>query len=238
MIIATLEARTEPIHHPIPFCYFTVRGSRAFVLHIKRCVLQYVICKPLIAVITIILQLAEVYQMGVFKPDTGYLWMTVFDNCSVTVSLYALALFYMATKEDLAEFRPLWKFACVKAIVFFSFWQGVLISILGSVGAIPSNAEFPEWEVAGGIQDALICVEMLLIAIAMLWAFDYSEFLEHQPVKTPLVQSIRAQPVYELKRLAASGGTVLNFREDLEDVNQLISVQNTRRRADEDSDEE
>ena len=164
--------------------------------------------------------------------------MTVFDNCSVTVSLYALALFYMAVKDDLSQYRPLSKFACVKAIVFFSFWQGVLLAILGSVGAIPASPDYAQWQVALGIQDTMICVEMFLISIAMHWAFGYEEYLEHSTEggRSALSSAIRSQPVYELRRMAGASGQVLNFRDDLEDANQTLAPQPIRKRGNEDSD--
>lgn len=38
------------------------------------------------------------------------------------VSLYCLVLFYMAAEMRLDPFRPLPKFLCIKAVLFFSFW--------------------------------------------------------------------------------------------------------------------
>jgi hypothetical protein len=39
---------------------------------------------------------------------------------------------------DLRPFRPTPKFLCVKGIIFFSFWQGLLVSILVALGWIHS----------------------------------------------------------------------------------------------------
>lgn len=63
------------------------------------------------------------YHDGEYKFDKGYLWLSFVNNMSVTISLYSLVLFYMATEEKLAPYNPFYKFMTVKAVLFFSFWQ-------------------------------------------------------------------------------------------------------------------
>lgn len=43
------------------------------------------------------------------------------------------------THELLAPFKPLLKFALVKAVIFLSYWQGLFISIATGAGAIPTS---------------------------------------------------------------------------------------------------
>lgn len=60
------------------------------------------------------------------RPDSGYLYITIIYNISVSLALYGLVLFYFATKDLLAPFDPVWKFCTVKSVIFLSFWQGEL----------------------------------------------------------------------------------------------------------------
>lgn len=55
---------------------------------------------------------------------SGYLYVTIIYNVSVSLSLYALFLFYFATRDLLSPYSPVLKFFMVKSVIFLSFWQG------------------------------------------------------------------------------------------------------------------
>lgn len=58
---------------------------------------------------------------------SGYLYVTIIYNISVSLALYALFLFYFATRELLSPYSPVLKFFMVKSVIFLSFWQGKLL---------------------------------------------------------------------------------------------------------------
>ncbi len=95
---------------------------RTFYRKIKQGVLQFVLIKPLTAFMAIMLDSWDLYTEGVVDLRTGYLYLSVINNCSVSLSLYCLVLFYLATEERLKPFNPFYKFLTVKAVLFFSFW--------------------------------------------------------------------------------------------------------------------
>lgn len=61
---------------------------------------------------------------------SGYLYVTIIYNISVSLALYALFLFYFATRELLSPYSPVLKFFMVKSVIFLSFWQGELLFLL------------------------------------------------------------------------------------------------------------
>ncbi|XP_024619276.1 transmembrane protein 184A [Neophocaena asiaeorientalis asiaeorientalis] len=129
---------------------------------------------------------------------SGYLYVTLIYNASVSLALYALFLFYFATRELLRPFEPVLKFLTIKAVIFLSFWQGMLLAILERCGVIPEaqiidGSSVRAGTVAAGYQNLIICIEMLFASIALRYAFTcqvYSEKKERSPAPTAPMQSI------------------------------------------------
>ena len=108
----------------------------------------------------------------------GYIYTTIIYNFSVSLALYGLYLFYFATRDLLTPYEPVLKFCTIKSVIFLSFWQGVGLAILEKANLISSivNAEGEHTDagtVSAGYQNFLICIEMLLAAIALRYAFPY-----------------------------------------------------------------
>ena len=172
----------QPKSHPWPLnlCLSKVDISDPHTfLAIKRGILQYAYLKPLLAVSTIIMKLTNTYQEGYIGLTSGYLWSGIIYNISITISLYALAMFWICMADDLAPFRPMPKFLCIKLIIFASYWQGFFLSILQFLGAIPSDVPgYTPDNLAAAIQDALICFEMPLFAVAHWYAFSWHDYAD------------------------------------------------------------
>jgi len=145
----------------------------------KRGILQYVQIKPILAVVTLILKAVGKYHEGDLAARSGYLYVSVVYNLSICLSLYCLAMFWMCVNDDLKPFRPMPKFLCVKGILFFSFWQSIGISILVAAGVITKLGPYMDREkISLGLSDTLICLEMPVFAIAHLYAFSFTDFVD------------------------------------------------------------
>ncbi|XP_063796619.1 transmembrane protein 184B isoform X2 [Pseudophryne corroboree] len=163
-------------------CLWGKSYSIGFLRFCKQATLQFCVVKPLMAAITVILQAFGKYRDGDFNVASGYLYVTIVYNISVSLALYALFLFYFATRELLSPYSPVLKFFMVKSVIFLSFWQGMLLAILEKCGAIPKihSAEVTvgEGTVAAGYQNFIICVEMFFAAIALRYAFTYRVYVD------------------------------------------------------------
>lgn len=86
--------------------------------------------------------------------------MAVVLNFSQSWALYCLVQFYAATKDELAHIKPLAKFLMFKSIVFLTWWQGVAIAILYSLGLFKSPIA-QGLQFKSSVQDFIICIEVL-----------------------------------------------------------------------------
>lgn len=157
-------------------CLPPLQVNGQFIRNVKRGALQFVLLKPVLAILTLVLYATGHYTEGDWSPSSSYLWITIVYNITYTVALYALLLFYMGTHELLEPFRPLLKFILVKSVIFLTYWQGLLISIFVGVGLIPSAED------GNAVQNFMTSVEMLPAAIFMLFAFPWKEFASDYPV--------------------------------------------------------
>ena len=171
----------QPHNHPWPLntCFPKVDISDPHTfLAVKRGILQYAWLKPILAIATIVMKSTHAYQEGYISLDSGYFWSGLLYNISITLSLYALAMFWMCMSEDLKPFRPVPKFLCIKLIVFAVYWQGFFLSLLQLGGAIPNVKGYSQDNLAAAIQDALICLEMPLFAIGHWYAFSWHDYAD------------------------------------------------------------
>ncbi|KAL6545661.1 hypothetical protein OROGR_009535 [Orobanche gracilis] len=171
---------------------------RCFIRRCKRGCLQFVILKPILVTITIILYAKGKYEDGNFNPRQSYLYLTIVYTISYSVALYALALFYVACRDLLQPFNPVPKFIIIKSVVFLTYWQGslgapvevlpcdlsVMVRVLEAASCIYGVLVFlaaksglvKNTEEAAEIQNFIVCVEMLIAAINHLYAFPYKEY--------------------------------------------------------------
>lgn len=180
-LIIMMHGRAPKSHPwPLNLCFSKVDISDPHTfLMIKRGILQYAYLKPILAVATIIMKSTHTYQEGYISVTSGYLWSGILYNISITVCLYALAIFWLCMAQDLAPFRPMPKFLCIKLIIFASYWQGLFLSILQFLGAIPNDVPgYTADNLAAAIQDALICFEMPLFAVGHWYAFSWHDYAD------------------------------------------------------------
>eukprot|EP00759_Apiculatamorpha_spiralis_P053248 PhF_6_TR6139/c0_g1_i2/m.9113 len=165
------------MHHYFPLCYLPpFKVGPRFVQLCHRCMFQFMVLKPLCTFIVLILEAKDMYGDSVLDASKGYLWMTLIYNISITIAFTALVYFYGATRSLLEGQSPLGKFLCIKSVIFLSFWQGVVIEILHALDVLPHLEYWTQKEVATGLQDFAICVEMLFVSFAHKFCFGSQEY--------------------------------------------------------------
>ena len=80
----------------------------------------------------------------------------------------------------LQPIRPLHKFVCVKAVVFFTWWQSLAITMLTEAGVLTETVTYSSDEVGTSVQNFLICLEMFFFALLHRAAFSHRDYTEDE----------------------------------------------------------
>ncbi|XP_024972422.1 protein LAZ1 homolog 1-like isoform X4 [Cynara cardunculus var. scolymus] len=147
------------VEHPFPLSCLLKEWYLGpdFYQAVKIGIVQYMILKLICAPLAMFFQYLGVYGEGKFERGYAYPYLAVVLNFSQSWALYCLVQFYSVTKDKLAPIKPLAKFLTFKSIVFLTWWQGVAVAFLFSMGAFKGSLA---QELKTRIQDYIICIEM------------------------------------------------------------------------------
>ncbi|KAF2270046.1 DUF300-domain-containing protein [Lojkania enalia] len=140
-------------------------------------IFQYCFIRPFFTVVAVVAQANDRYCQSSLDPRFAYIWVGIFEAVSVTIAMYCVIQFYVQLKPDLAPHRPFLKVLCIKLVIFFCFWQSLLISFLaGSNGPLKPSAKIAEPDIRIGIPSMLICIEMSIFAVMHIFAFPWKPY--------------------------------------------------------------
>ncbi|PRQ28773.1 putative organic solute transporter subunit alpha/Transmembrane protein [Rosa chinensis] len=168
------EIKGREIHHSFPMTLFqphTIRLNHQTLKLLKYWTWQFVVIRPVFSVLMITLQVLGVY------PSWLSWTFTIILNVSVSLALYSLVVFYHVFPKELEPHKPLAKFMCIKGIVFFCFWQGVVLEILAAIGIIRSHHFWLDVEhIEEAIQNVLVCLEMVVFSVLQQYAYHVAPY--------------------------------------------------------------
>ncbi|CAI5502333.1 unnamed protein product [Closterium sp. Naga37s-1] len=172
-VVTSLTGRLlKPSYLLMTCCFPPIPLDGRFIRRCKQGCLQFVYLKPILAATCLCLYYYGLYEDGNFALSDGYIYITCIYMASYSVAIYALILFYVACRELLRSFNPVPKFLMIKAVVFLTYWQGVLVFIVAQLGYVSSAED------AADLQNVLICAEMVLGALGFIHAFPFKPFLQ------------------------------------------------------------
>ncbi|KAF2180699.1 DUF300-domain-containing protein [Zopfia rhizophila CBS 207.26] len=152
-------------------------------------IFQYCFIRVFFTIVAVTAQAYHRYCESSMDPRFARIWVQVFEGLSVTVAMYCLIQFYVQLKSDLAPYRPFLKVLCIKLVIFFCFWQSLVISFLAREGGpLKPTEKIAAPNLRVGIPSMLICVEMSIFATLHLFAFPWKPYdlSERQdPLKAP-----------------------------------------------------
>ncbi|KAI9343559.1 organic solute transporter Ostalpha-domain-containing protein [Obelidium mucronatum] len=151
-------------------------ASPTFLKRNKLLVMQYVVVRPVMTVVALVMQVTSRFCSESMSPMYGHFWYSVVNFVSVSGCMYGLVVLYFTIKDDVAVYRPLPKFLSIKIVIFLTMVQNMVLSTLAPMGKLPETEYWTETNIANGIQSFLVCCEMLVAAVFHMSAFSSKEY--------------------------------------------------------------
>jgi len=183
-------AKNERIKLIFPLNCIHVRPKRGLLRTLKRITLQYVVIRPLTALAAVILQSVNLYCPGNWNFSRGYIYLTAILFVSVTAAMYALIMFYALARHEMAKYKPIGKFLSVKFVIFLSFWQSILVAGLVYLKVFQATSGWSTDNISDGVQNVLICGEMLIVSIVHIYVFSYTPYVK-EDTQTSVLRSLK-----------------------------------------------
>ncbi|KAH7648786.1 hypothetical protein FG379_002256 [Cryptosporidium bovis] len=170
------NVRNKTLYHETNNNYNEVKHKMSrFYSYIKLGVLQFVIIKPLTAIVSLLLENIGYYKPGTFSYKDGFLYMITINMISVSVSVYSLFLLYISLVKELLPIKPVLKFFCIKFIIFVSFWQSIILSMFNHSNIYSNND--PKYIIK--LHNWLLTIEMTFCAVIFGIAFRVDKSLNN-----------------------------------------------------------
>lgn len=153
-----------------------------FVSKFKYGIVQYMAVKVATSVIGAVAAASTEGGETAFR-DHSYLYLVLVlvVTFSQGWAMYCLIAFYTVAHDLLAGRKLLLKFAALKGVIFFTWWQGVLLDYFGRFAHCKQNPHmclgFSDTQAfQASAQDVLICFEMLCFALIHLFAYPWEGY--------------------------------------------------------------
>lgn len=213
-------------HYPFPLLCMQYNPRKSyFLLLCIRGTLQYALIHPFTSIIEVSLEAVNLLCPGNFSPSYPSFWLGGIEIISVTIAMYFLVFFYLVVREDIKRFNPVQKMLAIKFVLFFSFWQSILLSFLASEDVITATGHFNKSEITNQIQNSLICIEMVIASIWHVYCFNVDEY---EGERMDPVHGMR-DVVFAKDLLDDTKHAMLNIDKKQKDKNEKVQLEHLQR---------
>jgi len=152
-----------------------VRLDRAFLSRIVQAVLQYVFVRAALVVVVPVLEALGKFGEGRVRWESGaptaWLFIMVVQNLSLSLALTGLWMLSKSSRHLMEEHQPLRKFVVIKSVLFVTFWQGVVMTLLFAFDVLHPAPGGSAQEAAHMLVHFLLLIESLPLSIALACSF-------------------------------------------------------------------
>jgi len=172
-----VAGKREPKHLPLfGLCMPPWRSGRQMLTWCVSATLSYVVVGVMLAFLGIVLLIIPAHGQ---VRDAIWMGSCILLSASQAFAIMGLATLAVNVREEISLVRPYGKFLSVKFVVFFAFWQGMLLNLIGKFNAFEAFEESCGAAAAKTIiQNFLICLEMLAASIGHYYVFPPHDYLK------------------------------------------------------------
>ncbi|XP_022086380.1 transmembrane protein 184B-like, partial [Acanthaster planci] len=184
------------IKAPCPACCVVVYPSQSVIRRCKRGIVIYMIIRIVCTVVSLITYFTNTFNEGNYTPKDASLWVTVILTTAQLWATYCLILLRKSTFDELQMLpKSTWQFIGVKLTVFVDNFQSVFLHFLANVGAIKPTSDWgfihDGTAFATMLQDFLICIELVFVAVLFYYCFDYQRYNVDGHTRLSIAQSFK-----------------------------------------------
>lgn len=153
-------------------------------------IFQYCFIRVFFTGVSVVSEAFGRYCEASLSPVFAHVWVQVFEAAAVTVAMFMVIQFYIQLKDDLAEHKPFLKVLSIKLVIFFSFWQTIVISFLSSSnGPLKPTNTLAYQDIKIGIPSVLLCIEMAFFSVLHIFAYPWKPYSIKHMSNDPLMAS-------------------------------------------------
>ena len=156
-----------------------------YLIQCQKAALQFVVFRPATSIAMVITNhFIDGKNVTIWNVQKPQFYINMIQNISVFIAFSGLLKFYHAARDELLWCQPFPKFLCIKGVVFMTFWQGLVISIIAKY-SFDDNQDQDAKEWSTQTQNLIVCLEMFFFAVAHLYVFPPEEWEEgYRPSET------------------------------------------------------
>eukprot|EP00929_Paragymnodinium_shiwhaense_P028851 TRINITY_DN16657_c0_g2_i1.p1 TRINITY_DN16657_c0_g2~~TRINITY_DN16657_c0_g2_i1.p1 ORF type:complete len:378 (-),score=65.84 TRINITY_DN16657_c0_g2_i1:137-1270(-) len=202
---------------------------RRFVRRSLTCLIGYV---PVAMLAAVAAMWSFYLGLGIFESVRGVLVALI--NVALLIAMYGLIVFAHANHEALKPLNPLGKLLSIKVLLWVTTWQQMIITGAEELGWFKQFAKDSEsgWtakEIAHGLMNSLLILEMFLLSLWHHWVYPPSEVdaLRAGPAaEDPAIQNLHSSFVPSVESSTGSAGTPARERSCCRACRRFVSVFN------------
>ncbi|KAK5579329.1 hypothetical protein RB653_009011 [Dictyostelium firmibasis] len=149
------------------------KPNQNFLYYCRLSVFQYIIVKPLLTLMAIVLLQFNLYGSSFSQFNKFYPYKIIIQFVSVGLALSAILFFLKMTFSLLLPYKPILKFLSIKIVLGFCFWQSIVFMLINKLDFIPDLNDVKASELLDLVNIALTTFELFIVSIVHVYAYPY-----------------------------------------------------------------